>query len=196
MMMQPVSAMEHKEGNKLLLQERVRELAQLPESSVHRVAFVTFSYVKPNDANKLFNFILPAVDTWAVPVASTNNVTEPSSLYVVFSQLSREPFEKFCVHKKGKLTTKQYSLCQHIRPIYVDCPEGKFGDSPCCKQQEGLLELFQNHNYPLYDWYAFFDDDVYLRKEYIAELLPAMQHNPDFPMAAIPYSQNSNNWIR
>jgi hypothetical protein len=49
------------------------------------------------------------------------------------------------------------------------------------------VEIF-GKNYPLYDWYAFFDDDVYLRKEYVATLLAELQP-PDFPMAASPYNQ-------
>lgn len=51
------------------------------------------------------------------------------------------------------------------------------------------MEIFDK-KYPLYDWYAFFDDDVYLRKEYVAKLLAELQP-PDFPMAASPYNQEA-----
>ena len=37
--------------------------------------------------------------------------------------------------------------------------------SACCKQQMGLASLYNSKSYPVYDWYAFFDDDTYLRKE-------------------------------
>jgi len=207
------------------LEQQLQRLDRLPKDSVHRVAFITFSYVKHDDASKLFDFLLPAVDTWAAPpppspplaAHNSNNISaainnEESvdfTLYVVFSHPSRNPFEKFCIHGKKKeeeedgegssssiMNVQQRSaLCQRIQPIYVDCPEGKFGESPCCKQQKGLLELHNqnlnnnNNNYPLYDWYAFFDDDVYLRKEYVAKLLAGLQPPPDFPMAAIPYNQ-------
>ncbi|KAL7427127.1 hypothetical protein ACHAXM_000716 [Skeletonema potamos] len=185
-------------------------LENLPRASVHRIAFITFSYIKQNDTNKLFNFLLPAVDTWAAPTPSPssehdlnttlnvnknnpnefNNVDHPREvpLYVVFSNTSREAFEDTCL-QSDKLTPHQRMLCSRIHPIYVDCPEGKFGESPCCKQQNGLVEIFDK-KYPLYDWYAFFDDDVYLRKEYVARLLAELRP-PDFPMAAAPYNKEA-----
>ena len=181
-------------------EERLHSLNQLPAESVHRVAFITFSYVKYDDPSKLLDFLLPAVDTWAAPTTSNatssdgatinnneveNDVASRPPLYVVFSQFSREPFEKICAN----VSPEQQSLCSRLHPIYVDCPEGKQGASPCCKQQKGLLEIFKD-DYPLYDWYAFFDDDVYLRKEYLAKVLAVLQP-PDFPMAAVPYNQVS-----
>lgn len=211
----------------LLLRSEMSRLDSLPPDSVDRVAFVTFSYVKHDDSHRLFDFLLPAVDTWAAaPVtptapsesmsndANSNNSTNITridadrgnennnhadtdddivmtpSLYVVFSQTSREPYEKLCIYGEGNITTYQHNLCHRIQPIFVDCPEGRFGESPCCKQNNGLLQLFQSRNYPLYDWYAFFDDDTYLQKEYIAKVLVALQVPPDFPMAAVPYNQN------
>ena len=172
-------------------EERLRNLNQLPAESVHRVAFITFSYVKYDDPSKLLDFLLPAVNTWAAPTTSNTTTNEGENdaatrppLYVVFSQFSREPFEKICAN----ISPEQQSLCSRIHPIYVDCPEGKQGASPCCKQQKGLLEIFKDD--PLYDWYAFFDDDVYLRKEYLAKVLAVLQP-PDFPMAAVPYNQVS-----
>jgi hypothetical protein len=105
-----------------------------------------------------------------------------------FQTHSRKAFEDICLHN-DELPPHQRKLCRRIHPIDVDCPEGKFGESPCCKQQKGLVEIFDK-KYPLYDWYAFFDDDVYLRKEYVAKLLAELQP-PDFPMAASPYNQEA-----
>ena len=91
---------------------------------VHRVAFVTFSYVKDRDPSQLASRVLPAVDTWAAPLPG-DDVHDPHrkdpSLFVVYSNASKEPFEKYCVSEK----------CKRIQPIYVDCPEGKYGES--CK---------------------------------------------------------------
>ena len=63
---------------------------------------------------------------------------------------------------------------------------GFYGDSPCCKQQKGLVAIFEGREYPLYDWYAYFDDDMYLRKQYIAQNLQLFE--PNFPMAVVPRS--------
>lgn len=200
---------------KLPPRESVQENLTSTESfSIPRIAFITFSYVMHHDTKRLFDFLLPAVDTWAAPDAapkpssslSEQNVTtafnntyesknvahdeskDLPSLYVVFSHTSRTAFEHTCIHN-DKLPPHTRKLCRRIHPIYVDCPEGKFGESPCCKQQKGLVEVFDK-KYPLYDWYAFFDDDVYLRKEYIARLLAEFQA-PDFPMAASPLNQQA-----
>lgn len=169
--------------------QRQDNLDKIPRDSVHRVAFVTFSYVKHNDTHKLFNFLLAAVDTWAAPPPddTINEVRPP--LYVVFSEVSREPFEEICIHGHGNITLHQRALCQRLHPIYVDCPESGAGEGPCCKQQKGLASIIQS-KYPLYDWYTFMDDDVYLRKEYVAKLLAQLQP-PTFPMAAIPYNQDA-----
>ena len=90
---------------------------------VHRVAFVTFSYVKDRDPSQLASRVLPAVDTWAAPLPG-DDVHDPS-LYVVYSNASREPFEKYCVTERSM----NPELCKRIEPIYVDCPEGKYGES-------------------------------------------------------------------
>lgn len=193
--------------NKISYQERLHKLNQLPAESIHRTAFITFSYVKHDDTHKLLDFLLPAVDTWAAPTAYWYNATgmfesedrtfyqnedhtlhNSFRLYVVFSQVSKDPFEKMCGSESKQLPPEKQALCKRIHPIYVDCPEGGYGQSPCCKQQKGLLEIFKD-DYPLYDWYAFFDDDVYLRKEYIAKVLHVLQP-PDFPMAAVAYNQD------
>jgi len=163
-----------------------------PAPYVPNIAFITFSYVTHNDTKHLIQFLLPAVDTWAAPPATTNSTTEKDNynLFVIFSESSKEPFEKLCaeVGTNTSLSKEQLNLCRRIEPIYVDCPEGRFGESPCCKQQKGLLAVFENRKYSKYDWYAFFDDDIYLRKEYLADLLTDFQP-PSYPMAAISYNQ-------
>jgi len=168
-------------------------LMNLPKDSTRRVAFVTFSHVKEedDDAEKLFQFLLPAVDTWAAPLAREESSFSSSSssygyeimLYVVLSHQSQRPFETHCnAYKNNK-------LCSRLRPIYVNCPEGKRGTGPCCKQQEGLRTLFEGKEYPLYDWYGFFDDDVYLRKEYVVKNLQLFE--PHFPMALTSRSNDA-----
>ena len=98
------------------LQQAYQQLKKLPKDSTQRVAFVTFSYVKYNDADKLLNFLLPAVDTWAAPVTGESGSGD-TMLYVVLSQESRGAFEQNCRRNK---------LCRRLRPIYVDCPEGEW----------------------------------------------------------------------
>ena len=94
------------------------------QQPVHRVAYVTFSYVKDRDPRQLASRILPALESCAAPLPG-DDVHDPHrkdpSLFVVYSNASKEPFEKYCVSEK----------CKRIQPIYVDCPEGKYGES--CK---------------------------------------------------------------
>lgn len=103
------------------LDRRNRDQPSQPQP-VHRVAFVTFSYVKDRDPSQLASRVLPAVNTWAAPLPGDD--VHPS-LYVVYSNASKEPFEKYCVSEKSI----HPELCKRIEPIYVDCPEGKYGES-------------------------------------------------------------------
>lgn len=117
------------QGGKVQLQNLLQYLntSNLPPESVHRIAFVTFSYVREDDHSHLVRMLLPAVGTWAAPLDGDkfngHNFSYPS-LYVVFSDASRKPFEKAC--SDGSVDP---SLCKRIEPIYVDCPEGRYGES-------------------------------------------------------------------
>lgn len=59
--------------NNFAEQSRESVLENHSRGSVHRIAFITFSYIKHNDTNKLFNFLLPAVDTWAAPTPTPSS---------------------------------------------------------------------------------------------------------------------------
>lgn len=160
------------------IKKAYQDLSNVDKNSTQRVAFITFSYVTNGDTNKLLNFLLPAVDTWAAPVPG-ESINYGPMLYVVLSRQSRVPFETNC----------KAALCNRIQPVYVDCPEGYYGESPCCKQQKGMLAIFEGREYPLYDFYAYFDDDIYLRKEYIAQYLRSFE--PNFPMALVPRNSDA-----
>jgi hypothetical protein len=56
-----------------------------------------------------------------------------------------------------------------VVPIFVDCPEGIFGESPCCKQEKGLLEMLKQQ--AAYDFYSYHDDDNYFRTNHLKKLL-------------------------
>ena len=130
------------------------------------IAFVTFSHL--SNISQFEHTILASANTW---------VPSESIYYVVLNQMWEN---KFIEWKKQKIenfnstqinstsATESIVGIHRIQPIYVDCPEGKFGESPCCKQEKGLVNFHKMHHYDeqsreaKYDWIFFADDDIYL----------------------------------
>ena len=67
--------------------------------------------------------ILPATDLFIPP---------EDYYYVVLANNWKDKYESV------KNSDTRYS---RIKPLFVDCPEGHFGESPCCKQEKGLLQF-------------------------------------------------------
>ena len=123
-----------------------------------KIAYVSYSYMKGlNDASttRFVNFIFGAIKTWLK--------NEKSLLFVVLTHASKAFYDQLCDDDRYR------PVCQRVVPVPVDCPEGYYGDSPCCKMQEGLLQVFEH--YPDYDWYFYGDDDDYMRTEYLRDFL-------------------------
>ena len=141
------------------------------------VAFVTFVHLM--DFSRFERFIFPALDTWlslqqtdnqtSTASSSTTAAVLPSIYYVVLNRQWQNKYET-------QLCPQYPQYCpSRIRPVYVDCPEGKFGASPCCKQEQGLAQLLHSTNY---QFYAYHDDDVYFRTDHLVEYLTEL-HQTD-----------------
>ena len=119
------------------------------------VAYITFSHF--NGTQRFQEMILGSVLTWLPP-------EEP--MYVVLSKMW---FDKFQEWRKRETPASRYA--ERIVPLFVDCPEGQFGESPCCKQEKGLLEFYDRGLLNRYDWVAYMDDDTYIRPTFLTNFL-------------------------
>ena len=119
------------------------------------VAYITFSHLKGTE--RFEKMIIGSVSTWLPP-------EEP--MYVVFSKMWSDKYEEW---KKNETSASRYA--DRIVPLFVDCPEGKFGESPCCKQEKGLLEFLDRGLLDRYDWVVYMDDDVYIRSKFLTNFL-------------------------
>ena len=143
-----------------------------------RIAYVTFSYLNVTDLDRWTKVIFPATELF-IPATDPYYVVMTLAMQDMYHNLTR--------------THEDFIKYQHrIQPIFVDCPEGKFGHSPCCKQEVGLLEFYHRYYYDYYDqfsmkhfilnattkltkrwrssrhqtnydWILFQDDDMYIR---------------------------------
>lgn len=102
------------------------------------LAIVMFSHLKTTE--RFDNLFFPALETW------WQNEKEP--LYIVLTHQWRTAYEELC----------RYRDCRQFYPLWVNCTEGQFGESPCCKQEKGLLALPKD-----YEWTLFADDDMYFK---------------------------------
>ena len=153
-------------------QHKQQHTHQQQEHLHFQVAHITFSHMKSFD--HWTNVILPATDLF-IP---TNDV-----YYVVLSNHWEQTYNAI----KG--TDERY---QRIVPLFVNCPEGHFGESPCCKQELGLIQ-FQDEilvdnagngtsgttTTKSYDWIMYMDDDMYIRKEALETWLNYMNYAHD-----------------
>jgi hypothetical protein len=118
------------------------------ETHPPRVAYITFTHL--NGIQRFEDMILRAIDTW---------LPSQEQYYVVVSNLWKQ-------HLQDLLEGNFSSYKNRIHPIYVACPESKFGFSPCCKQEQGLLYVWQNFA-TQYDWFVYMDDDIYMRANFL-----------------------------
>ena len=117
-----------------------------------RIAMVTFSHLKSPD--RFENLLFPSLETWMTT----------GTYFVVLTNQWRDAYQKLCDSRRLSNAT---SDCSRMEAIFVDCPEGAFGESPCCKQEKGLTSLSPDD----WDWIVFFDDDMYFRMEAVERYL-------------------------
>ena len=134
-------------------------VATEPQSSsslLPSIAFITFAHLA--DTSRFDRLIFPSIDTW---MAETD-----APYFVVLNNQWKDAYEQeLC----GSTNTTNQPYCQRMEPIWVDCTEGYYGPSPCCKSQEGLRIVYSK--YPEYDWYLYQDDDMYMRVRYMQQFL-------------------------
>jgi hypothetical protein len=128
---------------------------------VPRIAYITFTHL--NGTQRFEDMILRSIDTW---------LPSQEHYFVVISNMWKHQFHDL-------LEVKFAAYQNRIHAVFVDCPEGKFGLSPCCKQEQGLIYVwttFANQ----YEWFVFMDDDIYMRPNFLegyVATLPA-NHEP------------------
>ena len=137
------------------------------------IAFITYSHLKGTSENdttvlRFKRMIVGALETW---------MSGEPAYFVVMSHDSKRHYDKLC-EKNAEFE----ALCHRIVPVAVSCPEGYYGDSPCCKTQEGLLEI--TTNFPQFDYYYFGDDDMYVRVSFLNGFLQDM--SPDYAFTLTP----------
>ncbi|KAL7565653.1 hypothetical protein ACA910_019007 [Epithemia clementina (nom. ined.)] len=155
-----------------------------------RIAYVTYGHFTSGHEWRFQEYILDALDTWL----SNNNSNVTLNYYFVLNREWKDKFEQACKNVsltnataganyehdldiQQSLSNKSKSAsCERVIPLYVDCPEGKFGASPCCKMDQGLLQMWRNH-YDNYDWFYYADDDTYIRTAYLESFLDALATN-------------------
>jgi hypothetical protein len=116
-------------------------------SNKFNFALITYSHM--SDIQKFERFIIGAINTW---------VPSDSTFYVVLNEQWEETFNEW-----RNRTAIRSGVVDRIKPIYVDCPEGYSGESPCCKQQEGLVKFYyDDYKKEKYDWVVYGDDDNYV----------------------------------
>ena len=116
-----------------------------------KVGFVTFTHLKSTD--RFENLIFPSIDYW---------IPDNEVYYVVLAnQWKLKYYQIIC---------QSYpNYCSRIHPIFVDCPEGQWMESPCCKQEKGMLYMIDKG----YDWISYHDDDMYILSQGLRRHLSA-----------------------
>jgi hypothetical protein len=139
---------EQQDGSPCQAEEGIAEAGSFAPPSI---AFITFSHL--NTLDNLLNLINASLSTWLVDDA----------LYVIYSETSRTSFATICQHAPKP-------LCERIVPIFVDCPDGYWGESPCCKMQKGLFQIYEHYG-ERYQFFVYMDDDQYLRRLMLSSFL-------------------------
>jgi len=138
-----------------------------PSANDAKIAFITFSHM--SDLPQFNATILAAAETW-LPADATYYVVLNRRWEDTFNQWKqqiRKNTENGGIRKSAGLT--------RIQPIYVDCPEAKFGESPCCKQEQGLIQFHKTYYQALnYDWVMYMDDDMYVNARLLNDFIKVL----------------------
>lgn len=120
--------------------------AEMPATTFSsRIAYITFAYL--GDPAKFANLIFGALDTY---------LRDEHTYFVVMIPQWKQSFEQLCSSSENR------PYCDRLTIIWVDCPEGNVGHSPCCKMEKGLVQIWDEYQ-GSYDWFLYMDDDNYLR---------------------------------
>jgi len=91
--------------------------------------------------------------------------------------------EQTMENKIWKMRSQVYN-CDRLVPLWVDCPKGYYGASPCCKMKQGLALLHGMHT--KYDFFSYQDDDMYIRIEYMDQFVAGLNASDVFVLTSKP----------
>jgi hypothetical protein len=143
----------------------VKEASNQPRNNP-RLAWITVTYLQK--AGEFENKIFPSLDTW---LSGDDNPT----YYVVMNEMWQQNYTRLCE------TNENY--CSRIQVLWTSCDEGHFGRSPCCKMQQGLIQMLDHHSED-YDYFAYLDNDDYIRRRYIEKLISGMDASEPFVLSS------------
>jgi hypothetical protein len=139
------------------------------DEGTREVAYITYAHLK--DTKRFENHIFPSMDTWF-------RGDEP--YFVVLGNQWMEAYHHgLC--KNDSAYFKPY--CERMVPIFVNCPEGYYGESPCCKNEKGILHMLDEHG-DRYGWFMYMDDDMYIRREYLTRYLEPLYPSDTMVLAS------------
>jgi hypothetical protein len=149
-------------------------LAVVGSSSIARgIAYVVYGHIMNHDITSFTSHIFPSLDTWL----------PDDNLYVVLGEQWRDNYYMDVCPESNDATYTKY--CNRIIPIFVECPEGYYGESPCCKNEKAML-FFLDHPEILekFNWIMYMDADVYIRRDYIEKFISDLDPSRDLLVAA------------
>jgi hypothetical protein len=139
-----------------------REIVRTKPYNNKSVAYVSYGSFKKGGKERFETTIIASLRTWLHDD-------------VIFYVLNKEWENRFIEACQEPAILED---CKRVIPIFVDCPEGYYGASPCCKMDKGMTLMWENYSH--YDWYSYQDDDMYIRTEYMDDFLRGL--SPDEPM--------------
>eukprot|EP00522_Entomoneis_paludosa_P008173 CAMPEP_0172455572 /NCGR_PEP_ID=MMETSP1065-20121228/12133_1 /TAXON_ID=265537 /ORGANISM="Amphiprora paludosa, Strain CCMP125" /LENGTH=535 /DNA_ID=CAMNT_0013208037 /DNA_START=24 /DNA_END=1628 /DNA_ORIENTATION=+ len=147
-----------------------------PIPSNKSIAYITYGYLKPGSEPRFEMFIKGALETWL----------QGNDLYYVLNLQFQEKLESICMQEGYQ------EICSRLYPIYVQCTERYYGASPCCKMEQGLLKMIQEHDN--YEWYVYQDDDMYIRTDYLEEFVKPLPSHEAMVLTAKPTRELGHTW--
>ena len=160
---------EHQSTNLLFFTHFRALTGELNKKSVshYKVAYVTYGHLSDGHEWRFQMFILDALETWLAG----------REVYYVLNKQWKTKYEEMC---------SQNSSCERIVPLWVDCPEGYYGASPCCKMEQGLALLHGMNTE--YDFFSYQDDDMYIRTDYMDQFVAGLNASDVFVLTSKPLS--------
>jgi hypothetical protein len=140
------------------------------------IAYVMYGHIMNHDISTFTNYIFPSMDTWL----------PDGEFFVVLGEQWRESYyTDVCPESNDGMYTK---YCNRIIPIFVECPEGYYGESPCCKNEKGMLSFVDHPEiFARYNWFMYMDADIYVRRDYIEKFVSDLDPSRDLLLAAGRY---------
>jgi hypothetical protein len=155
---------------------------QQPSKKKPRIAYITYTCLQT--AALFATRIFPTLDTW---LSGDDNPT----YYVVLNEMWKQNYTKLC-----EQTTMNQNYCSRgLQVLWTRCEESYFGSSPCCKMQQGLVQMLDHHKEG-YDYFAYHDMDDYLARSYIEKLTAGFDASEPFIMGSGRHAGVFFHWVK